>query len=64
MFGKRTDVYDAHDRYASVDVDCLLQWLRAHRGVVIIESNVMPGRTDQEGKTGLSQVVRFARRPS
>lgn len=39
LFGKRTEVRDAHDRYANADVGYLLQRLEAHRGIVIIGTN-------------------------
>lgn len=39
LFGKRTAVRDAHDRYANVEVSYLLQKLEAHRGIVIIGAN-------------------------
>jgi SpoVK/Ycf46/Vps4 family AAA+-type ATPase len=36
LFGKRTEVNDAHDRYANVETAYLLQKLEAHAGVVIL----------------------------
>lgn len=39
LFGKRTDVRDAHDRYANAEVNYLLQRTQAHRGIVIIGAN-------------------------
>ena len=30
LFGQRTDVQDAHDRYANVEVDALMRRLQAH----------------------------------
>jgi SpoVK/Ycf46/Vps4 family AAA+-type ATPase len=39
LFGKRSDVRDAHDRYANVETSYLLQRLEAHEGVVILASN-------------------------
>ncbi len=63
LFGRRTDVQDAHDRYANVDVDALMRRLQAHQGVVILESNVMPTPADEDCKAGLVQVVRFPRPP-
>ncbi len=63
LFGRRTDVRDAHDRYANVDVDALMRRLQAHRGVVILESNVMPTQADDDWKARFVQVVRFPRPP-
>jgi hypothetical protein len=40
LFGKRSEVKDAHDRYANVEVAYLLQKLEDHDGVVILASNL------------------------
>lgn len=40
LFGKRSKVSDAHDRYANVEIDYLLQRLEAHDGPVILASNL------------------------
>ncbi|MDH3825458.1 MAG: AAA family ATPase [Nitrosopumilus sp.] len=40
LFGKRSDVKDAHDRYANVEIDYLLQKLEEHREIVILASNL------------------------
>lgn len=39
LFGKRTDVKDAHDRYANIGVDYLLQKLDEHEGLVFLATN-------------------------
>ena len=39
LFGKRTKVTDAHDRYANQEVSYLLQRIEDHDGVVILASN-------------------------
>ena len=39
LFSKRTDVKDAHDRYANADTSYLLQLLEEYRGIVILASN-------------------------
>ena len=39
LFGKRTEVRDAHDRYANIDVGHLVQRLEAHDGLVILTTN-------------------------
>jgi hypothetical protein len=40
VFGKRSEVKDAHDRYANVEAAYLLQKLEDHDGVVILASNL------------------------
>lgn len=40
LFGERSEVSDAHDRYANVEVDYLLQRLETHDGCVILASNL------------------------
>lgn len=39
LFGKRTDVRDAHDRYANLEISYLLELIERHRGIVILASN-------------------------
>ncbi|MGH9871396.1 MAG: ATP-binding protein [Pyrinomonadaceae bacterium] len=39
LFGKRSEVKDAHDRYANIEVDYLLQQLEAFKGVAIMATN-------------------------
>jgi SpoVK/Ycf46/Vps4 family AAA+-type ATPase len=39
LFGKRTTVRDAHDRYANIDVNHLLARIEAHPGVAIVTTN-------------------------
>ena len=60
LFGRRTEVHDAHDRYES---DALLRRLQAHPGVVILECSSEPVFMDGDWKAALSQVVRFPRLP-
>ena len=40
LFGKRTSVSDAHDRYANQEVSYLLQRIEAFGGVVILATNL------------------------
>jgi SpoVK/Ycf46/Vps4 family AAA+-type ATPase len=40
LFGKRTQVHDAHDRYANVEISYLLQKMEEYVGVVILASNM------------------------
>ncbi len=39
IFGKRTSVRDAHDKYANQEVSYLLQRIEAHPGLIILASN-------------------------
>jgi len=39
LFGKRTNVRDAHDKYANQEVAYLLQRIESHPGLVILASN-------------------------
>jgi hypothetical protein len=41
LFGKRTEVKDAHDRYANIEVAYLLQKLEEHDGTVILATNIV-----------------------
>lgn len=40
LFGKRTNVRDAHDKYANQEVSYLLQRVEMHNGLVILASNL------------------------
>ncbi len=40
LFGKRTEVRDAHDRYANPEIDNLLQKIEEYEGVVILATNL------------------------
>jgi AAA+ superfamily predicted ATPase len=46
LFGKRTEVSDAHDRYANQEVSYLLQRIEDHDGVVILASNMKENMDD------------------
>jgi ATPase family associated with various cellular activities (AAA) len=39
LFGKRTDIRDAHDKYANQEVAYLLQRIESYNGLVILASN-------------------------
>jgi SpoVK/Ycf46/Vps4 family AAA+-type ATPase len=39
LFGRRTEVKDAHDRYANIEVSYLLQALEAYDGLTILATN-------------------------
>jgi hypothetical protein len=42
LFGKRTAVQDAHDRYANIEVAYLLQKMDEHDGVTVLATNLRP----------------------
>jgi SpoVK/Ycf46/Vps4 family AAA+-type ATPase len=46
LFGKRSEVRDAHDRYANVEVAYLLQRLEAYEGIAILTTNLR-GNVDE-----------------
>jgi SpoVK/Ycf46/Vps4 family AAA+-type ATPase len=46
LFGKRTEVKDAHDRYANVETSYLLQRMEAYTGMVILASNFRKNMDD------------------
>lgn len=58
LFGKRSDVKDAHDRYANIETAYLLQRLEDHDGVVILASN-LSRNIDQAFLRRLHYVVDF-----
>jgi AAA+ superfamily predicted ATPase len=41
LFGKRSEVRDAHDRYANVEIGYLLQRMEEHEGVTVLATNRM-----------------------
>ncbi len=46
LFGKRTGVSDAHDRYANIETSYLLQKMEEYEGVVILASNLRENMDD------------------
>jgi AAA+ superfamily predicted ATPase len=40
IFGKRSEIKDAHDRYANIEVNYLLQKLEEHSGITILATNL------------------------
>jgi SpoVK/Ycf46/Vps4 family AAA+-type ATPase len=40
LFGKRSEVKDAHDRYANIEINYLLQKVEEYEGVIILASNM------------------------
>ncbi len=59
LFGKRSEVKDAHDRYANIEVSYLLQRMEAYRGGVAILTTNMKNAIDQSFWRRLRFVVHF-----
>lgn len=58
IFGKRSQVKDAHDRYANLEVGYLLQRIEAHDGIVILGTNLRSNMDDAFTRR-LHHVVEF-----
>ncbi len=58
LFGKRTNVQDAHDRYANQEVSYLLQRIEEYSGLVILASNLM-GNMDDAFKRRIQSIIHF-----
>jgi SpoVK/Ycf46/Vps4 family AAA+-type ATPase len=58
LFGKRSEVRDAHDRYANVEVAYLLQRLEAYEGIALLTSNLR-GNIDEAFMRRLDYVLEF-----
>ncbi|MBO1076168.1 ATP-binding protein [Roseomonas marmotae] len=58
LFGKRTEVRDAHDRYANQEVAFLLQRIECFDGLVILTTN-LGGHVDPAFLRRIGHVVRF-----
>ncbi len=58
VFGRRTEVRDAHDRYANVETGFLLQRLEVHDGPVILATN-LPQNMDEAFLRRIDVTARF-----
>jgi SpoVK/Ycf46/Vps4 family AAA+-type ATPase len=58
IFGKRSEVKDAHDRYANIEVNYLLQKMEEYEGITILASN-FPQNFDDAFSRRLRFVVSF-----
>ncbi|HNQ03534.1 MAG TPA: AAA family ATPase [Thiobacillaceae bacterium] len=58
LFGKRTDVKDAHDRYANQQTNYLLQRIEAFDGIVLLTSNSR-ARFDSAFSRRLDTILEF-----
>jgi len=58
LFGKRSEVRDAHDRYANIEVAYLLQKMEEHRGLAILATNLR-GNLDDAFTRRMAFIVGF-----
>jgi len=58
LFGKRSEIKDAHDRYANIEVAYLLQKIEDYEGVVILASNLSKN-IDEAFSRRMHYVVEF-----
>ena len=58
LFGKRTEVTDAHDRFANIQIDYLLQRIEAYQGLAILATN-MRSALDEAFLRRLRFIVEF-----
>jgi hypothetical protein len=58
LFGKRTDIRDAHDKYANQEVAYLLQRIETYDGLVILATN-QRGNIDQAFVRRFQSIVHF-----
>jgi ATPase family associated with various cellular activities (AAA) len=58
LFGKRTNISDAHDKYANQEISYLLQRLEEYPGMVILASN-MRNNVDEAFTRRLQSIIAF-----
>jgi AAA+ superfamily predicted ATPase len=58
LFGKRTEIRDAHDKYANQEVAYLLQRIETHAGLVILATN-QRGNVDEAFLRRFQAVIHF-----
>jgi len=58
LFGKRSEVSDAHDRYANIEVAYLLQRLESYSGLAVLATNFQ-GNIDQAFLRRISVAIDF-----
>lgn len=58
LFGKRTTVNDAHDKYANQEVSYLLQRIESHGGLIILASN-MKSNLDTSFTRRFNSIIEF-----
>ena len=58
LFGKRSEVKDAHDRYANLEIAYLLQRMETYSGIAILASNLL-SNIDEAFARRMSHIVEF-----
>lgn len=58
LFGRRSDVKDAHDRFANIEIAYLLQKLEEYDGIVVIATNLR-GNLDEAFTRRMRHIVGF-----
>jgi hypothetical protein len=58
LFGKRSEVKDAHDRYANVEVAYLLQKMEEYEGIVVLATNLRRN-IDEAFTRRMSHIIDF-----
>lgn len=58
LFGKRTDIRDAHDKYANQEVAYLLQRIETYKGLVILATN-QRGNIDEAFVRRFQAIIHF-----
>ena len=58
LLGKRSEVKDAHDRYANLEVSYLLQRMERYDGLIILATN-LPGNLDEAFLRRMAAIVHF-----
>lgn len=58
LFGKRTDVRDAHDKYANQEIAYLLQRIENYKGLVILATN-LKSNIDEAFKRRFQTIIHF-----
>jgi broad-specificity NMP kinase len=58
LFGKRTQVTDAHDRYANIETSYLLQRIERHEGIVVLATNLF-SNIDSAFIRRVTQLIHF-----
>ncbi|HEX6912838.1 MAG TPA: AAA family ATPase [Longimicrobium sp.] len=46
LFGKRSEVRDAHDRYANIEINYLLQQMESYEGIAVLATNLRQNLDD------------------
>ena len=58
LFGKRSEVHDAHDRYANIEIGYLLQKMEEYTGIAILATNLRQN-LDDAFQRRLQSIVEF-----